>query len=75
VNSLHHQAASLIGSGLVVVATAEDGTVEALEGTDGRRIVAVQWHPELLAATSPANAALFDWLVAEAAEEITPAVV
>jgi len=49
VNSSHHQAADPdgIGRGLVVTARAEDGTVEALEGTDPRRFVlGVQWHPE-----------------------------
>jgi putative glutamine amidotransferase len=48
VNSSHHQAADIPGEGLRVVAhCAEDGTLEALEGTDpGHFVVAVQWHPE-----------------------------
>ncbi len=49
VNSYHHQAAhpDAIGKGLVVTALADDGTVEALEGTDPQRFVlGVQWHPE-----------------------------
>jgi gamma-glutamyl-gamma-aminobutyrate hydrolase PuuD len=41
----HHQAVDRVGRGLVVVARAEDGTVEAVE--DARRfVVGVQWHPE-----------------------------
>jgi putative glutamine amidotransferase len=48
VNSSHHQAADLVGDGLRVVARcAEDGIIEALEGTAPEHFVlAVQWHPE-----------------------------
>jgi putative glutamine amidotransferase len=48
VNSSHHQAADAAGDGLRVVArSAEDGIVEALEGTaPGHFVLAVQWHPE-----------------------------
>ena len=48
VNSSHHQAADAPGVGLRVVArSAEDGVVEALEGTaPGHFVLAVQWHPE-----------------------------
>jgi putative glutamine amidotransferase len=48
VNSSHHQSADSVGDGLRVVARcAEDGTIEALEGTaPGHFVLAVQWHPE-----------------------------
>jgi putative glutamine amidotransferase len=48
VNSSHHQSADAVGDGLRVVARcAEDGIVEALEGTaPGHFVLAVQWHPE-----------------------------
>ena len=48
VNSSHHQSADKIGQGLRVVARcAEDGIIEAVEGTDpGHFVLAVQWHPE-----------------------------
>jgi len=48
VNSSHHQSADAAGEGLRVVArSAEDGIVEALEGTaPGHFVLAVQWHPE-----------------------------
>src|SRR5208282_5328748 len=48
VNSSHHQSADVAGEGLRVVArSAEDGIIEALEGTaPGHFVLAVQWHPE-----------------------------
>ena len=48
VNSSHHQSADAVGDGLRVVArSAEDGIIEALEGTAPEHFVlAVQWHPE-----------------------------
>ncbi|MGB8013004.1 MAG: gamma-glutamyl-gamma-aminobutyrate hydrolase family protein [Terriglobales bacterium] len=48
VNSSHHQSADAPGEGLRIVARcAEDGVLEALEGTDpGHFVLAVQWHPE-----------------------------
>ena len=48
VNSSHHQSADAVGNGLRVVARcAEDGVIEALEGTaPGHFVLAVQWHPE-----------------------------
>jgi len=44
--SHHHQAPGRVGDGLVPVAWAEDGTIEALESADGGFAVGVQWHPE-----------------------------
>lgn len=47
VNSRHHQAADLIGTGLRVSARSEqDGVVEGLERPDKGFVLAVQWHPE-----------------------------
>lgn len=45
VRSSHHQAAGRVAPGLRVVATAPDGTVEALEH-ETAPLWAVQWHPE-----------------------------
>lgn len=45
VSSAHHQRVEAAGEGLAVCATAEDGTVEAVEHRDAP-IVGVQWHPE-----------------------------
>jgi putative glutamine amidotransferase len=60
VNSFHHQAVDVLGDGLRVVATALDGTIEAIEG-DGF-LVGVQWHAETLMAHMP----LFEALVTAA---------
>lgn len=48
VNTNHHQAAhpEFIGSGLEPVAYADDGVIEALESTEDRFLLGVQWHPE-----------------------------
>ncbi len=42
----HHQALRDLGACLVVSGRAEDGVVEAVEVTDGRWALGVQWHPE-----------------------------
>lgn len=49
VNSAHHQAADLIGKGLVANALSPDGVVEGIEREDktaGPFLMLVQWHPE-----------------------------
>lgn len=62
-NSLHHQAVGRPGEGVVVTGRAEDDVVEGFE-LDGRpEVLAVQWHPEMLA-EQPDPA--FAWLVGEA---------
>jgi putative glutamine amidotransferase len=58
VNSLHHQTVQSVGEGLVVSAVAPDGVIEGLE-TPAGDLLAVQWHPELLAKPD----ATFTWLV------------
>lgn len=64
VNSLHHQAVDRVGDGLVVVATASDGGIEAVATTDGWPALGVQWHPERhdLADEMP----LFEWITEQA---------
>jgi putative glutamine amidotransferase len=68
VNSLHHQTVENVGEGLTVSATATDGVVEGLETPEGD-LLAVQWHPELLAAPDPT----FVWLVRRACERLASA--
>ncbi len=63
----HHQRVRELGKGLHAVATAGDGTVEALELDRPRGwFLGVQWHPEDTAAEDPAQQAVFAALVAAA---------
>ena len=68
VNSSHHQSADEIGEGLRVVARcAEDGIIEALEGTSPDHFVlAVQWHPERSVEEDGASRAIFKALIEQA---------
>ena len=61
-SSYHHQAVDRVGDGLRVSATATDGVIEGLE-VPGAPLLAVQWHPEDLAASSSTDHALFTWVV------------
>ncbi len=65
VNSMHHQAISRVGSGLVASAWAPDGVVEAVESANGHYLVGVQWHPEELATTDPRMRRLFRQFIRE----------
>ena len=62
VNSFHHQAAASLGQGLVATATADDGTIEAIEALDREFVLGVQWHAECLA-DQDENARLFEAFV------------
>lgn len=66
--SWHHQAIRTLAPGLTVSAQAADGTIEAVEVTDHPWLIAVQWHPEMSAATDPRQQQLFDRFVAAARE-------
>lgn len=66
VNSFHHQAVRSIGKGLRVSAWGPDGVVEAVESTEYKPIIGVQWHPECLVDSQPEMQALFAWLRNEA---------
>jgi len=46
VNSFHHQAVERLGAGLRAVGWATDGVIEAIEATDRRFTIGVQWHAE-----------------------------
>jgi putative glutamine amidotransferase len=61
VPSHHHQAPKRIGEGLIPVAKAPDGTIEAIEDAEATFTLGVLWHPE-----EGEDRALFEALVAEA---------
>lgn len=65
VNSSHHQSADAIGDGLRIVARcAEDGIIEAMEGTSSDHFVlAVQWHPERSVDNDAYSRAIFAALI------------
>ena len=46
VNSRHHQSVGRVGKSLKPSATAPDGVVEAIEGSEQDYCLGVQWHPE-----------------------------
>ena len=66
VNSFHHQAIDKLGADLKVVARASDGVVEAIEHKTYKFLVAVQWHPEMLAVECDEARKLFNRLIEEA---------
>ncbi|WP_438353928.1 gamma-glutamyl-gamma-aminobutyrate hydrolase family protein [Microbacterium sp. CJ88] len=64
VHSYHHQGIDRLGDGLVAVADAGDGLVQAFESAEGEAyLVGVQWHPE----ENAEDKRLFAGLVGEAA--------
>lgn len=63
VNSIHHQSIDRLGQGLEVVGKSPDGIVEAIALQDCDRVLAVQWHPELIAKKDPEGLRPFHWLV------------
>ena len=68
VNSFHHQAVSTPGKHLKVSATSPDGITEAVESTEYKPVLGVQWHPECLGANTGKNKTdkVFSWLAHEA---------
>lgn len=66
VNSWHHQAVKELGAGLRVNARASDGVIEGVESSEGKPMLAVQYHPEECVGKYLGFQELFDWLVREA---------
>jgi len=65
VNSFHHQAVDNPGERFRVTARSSDGIIEAIESTEYKSLMGVQWHPEWLGAD---GLPLFRWLVDKARE-------
>ena len=68
VNSFHHQAVREAGPHLRVCATSSDGVIEAVESSEYKSILGVQWHPECFCLRGDETMMpLFRWLKDEAA--------
>ena len=68
VNSFHHQAVREAGPHLRVCATSSDGVIEAVESSEHKSILGVQWHPECFCLRGDETMMpLFRWLKDEAA--------
>ena len=63
VNSFHHQAVGDPGPRFRATAKSQDDIIEAIESTEFKPIMGVQWHPECMEEGLP----LFQWLAEEAA--------
>lgn len=67
VNSFHHQAVKEPGPHLQVAATASDGIIEAVESSEYKSILGVQWHPEcFIGNQDTCMMPLFEWFTGEA---------
>ena len=68
VNSFHHQAVKEAAPGFRVCARATDGVIEAMESTEYKSMLGVQWHPEcFILKGDECMMPLFHWLIQEAA--------
>ena len=67
VNSFHHQAVKEAAPGFRVCARAKDGVIEAIESTEYKSMLGVQWHPECFILNgNECMMPLFQWLIREA---------
>ena len=67
VNSFHHQAIKEPAPGFRVCARTTDGVIEAMESTEYKSMLGVQWHPEcFILKGDECMMPLFQWLVQEA---------
>lgn len=67
VNSFHHQAVRDAGPRFRVSARSTDGVIEAMESSEFKSIIGVQWHPEcFILDGNDCMMPLFRWLTGEA---------
>lgn len=67
-NSFHHQAVKEVAPGFKISARAKDGVIEAIEKEDGF-VIAVQWHPEMMAKKDSKMLDLFKALIKQCNKE------
>ena len=63
VNTLHHQAIKDLGDGLVPMAIAPDGIIEAAQMEGKRFVWGIQWHPEYMFKTDPDSLTIFSYFI------------
>ncbi len=67
VNSFHHQAVKEPAPGFKASARSSDGVIEAIESTEYKSMLGVQWHPECFILEDDwSMMPVFSWLVHEA---------
>lgn len=68
VNSFHHQAVKEAAPGFRITAHATDGVPEAMESTEYKSMLGVQWHPEcFILQGDECMMPVFQWLIGESA--------
>ena len=66
VNSFHHQAVKEVAPGFRVTARSSDGVIEAMESTECKSMMGVQWHPEcFILENNTCMMPVFHWLIQE----------
>lgn len=66
VNSFHHQAVKEPAPGFRVCARSNDGIIEAVESTEYKSMLGVQWHPECFILNGDRSMMpIFEWLIKE----------
>lgn len=62
VNSIHHQSVKELGAGLEVIGHSEDQIIEAIAMKGRSNVLALQWHPEMMAKQDDEGLRPFKWL-------------
>ncbi len=66
INSFHHQAVKDVASGFIPSARSADGIIEAIESSEFKSMIGVQWHPEcFILENDHSMMPLFEWLIKE----------
>ncbi len=69
-NSIHHQSVNVLGDGLEIVGHSTDNVVEAIALKDRSNLLAVQWHPEMIAKRNQEGLRPFRWLIEQASSRM-----
>ncbi len=70
VNSYHHQGIKKLGMDLDIMASAQDGLIEAVCSRSKKFLWGVQWHPEFLYPTDEDNKKIFEAFIRAAKKNI-----